>query len=285
VRRVDPDIKIGASAYSEFDGVSDAAESVARMDQHLGTGDPWNRTLTAVAGDAFDYFVLHPYNLPSFLSGGPVTLPPLIDHLDLAEGLRKTVRDLRTLDPTKDVAVTEFGDLLFGGGILGVLLAALMVRVALEERLLMTVRHILVEDNRDEPFANAAAIFVPGPEIAPTYTAMRLMAGTLAGGVLPATTGNERVQAFATLGDDGQNAAVVAVRSHLIEPPGIPRAVDMTLPPGQWDGEVFTLGAPSLLASGARVSLDQARFGPTTGVMRLPGVPANALVIVRLRRV
>ena len=81
----------------------------------------------------------------------------------------------------------------FGEGILGVLLAALMVRVSLEERLLMSVRHILIEDNRDEPFANAAAIFVPGPEVAPSYTAMQLMTGTLAGGVVPATTGNPQV--------------------------------------------------------------------------------------------
>ena len=123
----------------------------------------------------------------------------------------------------------------------------------------MTVRHILIEDNRDEPFANAAAIFVPGPEVAPSYTAMQLMTGTLAGGVVPATTGNPQVQAFATLGDDGQDAAVVVVRSHPIAPAGVPRAVDVTLPPGQWDVEVFTLGAPSLLASNARVSFDQAQ--------------------------
>ena len=210
---------------------------------------------------------------------------PLIEHLALGEGLRQTVRDLRALDSTKGVAVTEFGDLLFVGTFVGVLLAALITRVALEEQFLMSLRHILIEDNTTEPFADAAAILVPGPEMTPAYQAVRLLVDNLTGRVVRADTSHPRLAAFATRERAGGPVTVGLVRYHSIFPPGLPRDVDVVLPPGRWHGTAQTLSAASLLSRGGQIGYSATPVDPAAGVLTLEGVPANALVITRLEPV
>lgn len=49
-----------------------------------------------------------------------------------------------------------------------------VIRVAIEQRLLMAVRHLLIEDDPSGPFANAAAILGPSLEKTPAYHATKL---------------------------------------------------------------------------------------------------------------
>jgi hypothetical protein len=274
VRAVDPTILIGVSAYSTYDGQSDAATAVAPLDQALGTGDPWNARLVRDAGDAF-FFILHPYNLNLF------TLPA--DPLSLAEGLRKTVHDLRALDPSKQSAVTEFGYLSFAGSFLGVLLAAHIVRVAVEEQLLMNLRHILIEDTRSpfEPFAMSAALLPPDHTTMPGYWAMQLLARNLGGDAVPTETTAADLVAFAARDQGGGGVTVVLIRQHTI--PAFSQTAKIALPPGVWSGTIHTLFGPFLTAPRNLIGYDPEPVVQASGVLQLR-VPPHALVVVRLGR-
>jgi hypothetical protein len=290
VRAVDPSIRIGASAFSptiligaDELGGSDVATASAANDR--ATGDPWNIRLVDEAGPDFDFFVLHPYNL--------VTVPffPPQDPLILAESLRLAVHQLRALDPTKQVAVTEFGYLFFAASLLGALLAAQVVRVALEEQLLMTLRHILIEDrtslfNLQEPFANSAAI-LPDPATSgapyrttPGYWALRLLTEYLSGSVVPVRTEVPGLVALASMDPGAGSAAVVLIRNR---PAGITWDVSVALPPGTWRGTATTLSGPVLYTPMTEIGGDRSRLGPATGTVMV-GVPAHALVILALSR-
>jgi hypothetical protein len=295
VRRVDPAILIGASAFAPRIligapdlGGSDAATAFAQNDRL--TGDPWNVRLVREAGPEFDFFILHPYNLE-------VRLAFPDDPLVLAEGLRQTVRELRALDPTKQVAVTEFGSLFFGGSLLGVLLAAQVIRVSLEEQLLMTLRHLLIEDqppvagpvqeallNRREPFAHSAALVPAVPSgghlTMPGYWAMRLLAEHLAGAVVPATTDLPGTVAFATWDQQGGRAAVVMIRHRLF---GLEWTARVGLPPGTWVGTAHTLSGPALFTPFTEIGGDRSGVGPASGSVAVD-VPAHALVVFELSR-
>ena len=100
------------------------------------------------ARDAFDFFVLHPYDFT-------------VDddaRIRLAERARKTVHELRAAAPDKQVAITEYGFLFGGGTLLNAIVTADMTRMAIEEQLSMCVRHILIETDATGPFADSAAI-------------------------------------------------------------------------------------------------------------------------------
>ena len=95
------------------------------------------RAPPADARDAFDFFILHPYDFT-------------VDddaRIRLAERARKTVRDLRAAAPEKGVAITEYGFLFGGGTLLNALVTADMTRMAIEEQLVMTAPH----PHRDRP--------------------------------------------------------------------------------------------------------------------------------------
>jgi hypothetical protein len=290
VRAVDPSIRIGASAFSptiligadELGGL-DVATALAANDR--ATGDPWNIRLVEEAGADFDFFILHPYNL--------VTVPffPPQDPLILAENLRQAVHQLRALDATKQIAVTEFGYLFFAASLLGALLAAQVVRVALEEQLLMTLRHLLIEDrtllfNLQEPFANSAAI-QPDPmtsgatyRTTPGYWAIKLLAESLSGSVVPVRTAVPGLVALTTSDPAAGRAAVVLIRN---QPAGITWDVSVGLPPGTWSGTVATLSGPVLFTPLTEIGGDRSRVGPASGTVTV-GVPAHALVVLALSR-
>jgi len=290
VRSVCPSIRIGASAFSPLIlpgeselGGDDAATAYAWLDSN--SRDPWNVRLLQEAGSDFDFFILHPYDLE-------INLVFPTDPLSLAENLRTTVGQLRGLDRAlrpdqarKDIAVTEFGCLFFAASFLGALLAAQMVRVSLEEQLLITLRHILIEDrispfNLTEPFAMSGAI-LPGPSLMPGYWATRLLVESLSGAVVTARTdGVPGLVAFATYDEPGGAAAVVLIRHKLS---GLTHDVDVALPPGTWRGTAHALSAPALSSPSNEITSDHPRVGPANGSISVV-VPAQSLIVLKLQR-
>ena len=290
VRSVDSSIRIGASAFSPLIltgeselGGDDAATAYAWLDSN--SRDPWNVRLLQEAGSDFDFFVLHPYDLE-------INLVFPTDPRNLAENLRTTVGQLRDLDRAlrpgqarKDVAVTEFGYLFLAGSFLGALLAAHIARVSLEEQLLMTLRHVLIEDrvspfNLTEPFAMSGAI-LPGPSVMPGYWAMRLLVESLSGTVVTAETeGVPGLVAFASHDEPGGEATVVLIRH---KPSGLTYEVDVALPRGTWGGTAHTLSAPALSSPANEISSNHPSVGPASGRVSVV-VPAQSLIVLKLHR-
>ncbi len=229
VHAVDPAVRIGASAYSTYTASVDAAGEVAENDRAGGLA--WNAALVTSASAGFDYFVLHPYDF-----GGTD------ERLLLAERLRKTVHDLRARAPAKPVAVTEFGFLVGGDTLLNALVSADMVRVAIEEKLLMVLRHILVEDNPAGLFANAAAILGPNHLKTPAYDVLQLMASTVRGASV--TTASTLSGVVALAARDGGTASVVVL--DLRAGASASADVEVALPPGDWACATTVLSAPAL---------------------------------------
>lgn len=272
VHAVDPAVLVGASAFAEYDGAADATTAVANVDADLATGDAWNARLVADAADGFDFFVLHPYDFAS-----------VDERLTLAERLRKVVHDLRAFAPEKQVAVTEFGFLFDGDTLLNALVSADMVRVGVEEQLVMTVRHILIEDDPDEPFANAAALLGPTHQRTPGYEALRLLATTLQADAVPVVGSEPDVVVLATRSGDGDTVALAIIDRRL----GLmlaPVTVAISLPAdGTWAGEQQVLSGASILARAQDTTLLATPVGATRDTLRI-ALPVNALAVVRLTR-
>ena len=270
VRAVAPSLRIGAPATSQYDGSSDAMTAVGDVDVRAG-GDPWNARLVADAGGAFDFWILHPYDFS-------------VDdeaRMHLAERLRKTVRDLKRAAPDKPVAVTEFGFLFGGGTLLNALVTADMTRVAIEEQLLLDVRHILIEEDPRGPFADSAAIG-PGDAEKPGYYAAQLLAAQLLDTAVPlagvrdgALVPDGTLVALATRDAATRRLAVVVIDRRLDD--GAARQVRLTLPPGAWSAHATTLGGDTLAATTVRLA--DADLGSASGSLRLT-VPAHALVLL-----
>jgi hypothetical protein len=290
VRQVDPAISIGASAFSPQILIGErgvnGTNAFDASSQKDPDGDPWNVRLAHDAADAFDYFVLHPYNLTRnpFAPGDPTIL---------AEQLERTIDELQAIAPSKRVAVTEFGYLFRSGGILGVLLAAHVIRVAIEKKVMMVLRHILIEDqppasdplseislNLREPFADSAAIMSAGRVLMPAYGAMSLLRSTLAGDYVPATTNVPGLVAFATRDSSADRLAVVLARSKYA---GQPWEASIALPAGAWDARTTIIHASRLYAPYDRVQYDHSASTGLVGT-HLVTVSAHALVVVEYRR-
>lgn len=233
VRRVDPDIAIGVAAMSEFGREDDAATAVALHDQE--TGAAWNPTLCERAGEAFDFFALHPYDFTTRTGA----------RLALAERTRQVVHGLRALAPDKAIALTEYGTLFDAGTLLNALITADMVRVAVEEQLLMALRHILIEDDPGGPFAESAAILGAERRLTPGYHAVRMLAATLAEVAVPVAPGIDGLEALATRSAAGDRAGVVFIDKRR---EGGPMPVEVALPDGRWTGTVTTLTGASVTA-------------------------------------
>ena len=271
VHAIDPKIMIGASAYSSFDGTSDAAKEIGELDRKLGTAEAWNGRLVIDAGKGFDFFVLHPYDF----SGND-------SRLHLAERLRKTVRDLRALAPDKGIAITEFGFLLGGDTLLNAVVSADFVRVATEEQLVMSLRHILIEDDATGPFANSAAILGPGHETQPGYHVMRLLASALQTTSVPASLPIDDVVALATRDATGGTLGLALIDRRPDTGDERPVVVDVTLPEGSFHGIVSTLTGDAPTAAGSDVKVSEAPI-EAHGSARL-AVPMHGLAIVLLKK-
>jgi hypothetical protein len=164
------------------------------------------------------------------------------------------------------------------------LLAALITRVALEEQLLMSLRHVLIEDNTTEPFADAAAILTPGPRKTAAYEAVHLLVENLTGRVIRAETHHRRLAAFATREGSRGPITIGLVRYHLVPGLGPLRIVQIALPPGRWGRTAYTLSTLGLLSGGGQIDQTETAVGLAARTLKLPA-PANALVIARLQKV
>jgi hypothetical protein len=264
VRAAAPSLLIGAAATSQYDGSTDAMTAVGDIDAAAG-GDPWNARLLADARDGFDFFILHPYDFT-------------VDddaRIRLAERARKTVHDLRAAAPEKQVAITEYG-LLFGGGtLLNALVTADMTRMAIEEQLLMSVRHILIETDGTGPFADSAAI---GPQLEkkPGYFASQLLR-RLQPIALPVgdVVADGTLVALASRDAASLHLAVVIIDRRTDDGPA--RELRLSLPHGRFAVTASTLTAATLAATSVEVT--DADLGRASGSVHVT-VPAHALVVL-----
>ena len=265
VRAANPALLIGAPATSQYDGTSDAMDAVGDVDALAG-GDPWNARLLSDAGDAFDFFVLHPYDFT-------------VDddaRVRLAERARKTVRDLRAAAPTKQVGITEYGFLFGGGTLLNAIVTADMTRMAIEERLLLCVRHILIETDASGPFADSAAI---GPSLAekPGWFASELVR-RLQPVALPTSAdlaADGTLVALPTRDDAMTHLVVLFVDRRTDDGPA--RTVRLALPAGRYAAHASTLTGATLAATDVTVS--DGDLGTARGSLNVV-VPAHSVVVL-----
>ena len=262
VRAANPSLLIGAPATSQYDGTSDAMDAVGDVDAQLAH-DPWNRRLLSDAHDAFDFFVLHPYDFT-------------VDddaRMRLAERARKTVRDLRAAAPDKQVAITEYG-FLFGGGTLhNAIVTADMTRMAIEEQLPLLVRHILIETEMG-PFADSAAIG-QGLALSPAYDALQLLSMFQDAVAFPTPdlASDGTLVALPARKPDG--SALVLLIDRRVDD-GAPRRVRVTLPSGSFDVSTPTLsGALDDRSTRADFTPSQTVSGSVS-----VSVPAHSVVIL-----
>jgi hypothetical protein len=264
VRAANPSLLIGAPASSQYDGASNAMDAVGDVDATAG-GDPWNARLLSDARDAFDFFVLHPYDFT-------------VDddaRMHLAERARKTVRDLRAAAPDKQIAITEYGFLFGGGTLLNALVTIDMTRMAAEEQLLMSVRHILIETDASGPFADSAAIG-PGLQIEPGALAAELLdeLGDVAFPVGELVADGSLV-ALATRASTTGELRILILDRRIDDGP--PRDVRITLPQGHYRPVTATLAGASL--ADKTPTLTHAALDSDNGSARV-SVGAHSAVLV-----
>jgi hypothetical protein len=264
VHAVDPRVRVGASTHSDFDGKTDAAQ------------DPWNAALLSGARGAFDFFVLHPYVLPAFISGSP-DAPQ--DRVALVDGLTKTVRDLHAAAPEKGIAVTEYGAFLGGDTLDAALLAADVVRVAVAEGLEMALRHLLVADDPLEPFASGGSVLGPLHTETPAYRAMQLLASSLEAVAVHATTDDAGFGVLATRDAAQRRLAIIVVDRHAMRVTDSP-TFSVDLPPGRWNGTMRALHGSGPDAHAADVRLDASPIAATGPLV--VQAPAGALTVIAL---
>lgn len=265
VRAIDAHIVIGAPAYSSYDGSSNAAMEPGDVDR-TRSGDPWDQRLVTSARDAFDAFVLHPYDLG-------------IGHtaVNLGARLEKTIADLRALAPDKGIAITEFGALRGGNTLMNVVLSADVIRVAVGAGARMVLRHVLIEDNADEPFATAATILGPDHDTTPGYALMQLLATTFSGHAVPTPEIAPDIEAMASRTDAGALAVLLVDRRPDASSGGT--RVSVVLPEGRFHGTLHILSGDSLDAT--RVTLTAEAVETAQGTLGVT-LPPNGVAVVSL---
>lgn len=264
VRAAAPSLLVGAAATSQYDAASSAMDAVGDVDAAAG-GDRWNARLLSDARDAFDFFVLHPYDFS-------------VDddaRIHLAERARKTVRELRAAAPDKQVAITEYGFLFGGGTLLNAIVTADMTRMAVEEQLLACVRHILIETDASGPFADSAAI---GPSLqkeAGYFAAALVRRLQPIAFVTPQLDADGTLVALPTRDEAGAHLAVLLVDRRIDDGPA--RDVRLSLPHGAFAARASTLSAATLASTA--VTVDDADLGRASGSIHVV-VPAHSVVLL-----
>jgi hypothetical protein len=265
IKEVDPAIRVGAPALTDVLGMPmDPATAISDVDRDLGTGDAWNPTLLAVAGADFDVFVLHIYDFS--------TSP---ERVRLADELAHSIDALRSLGGTQAFAVTEFGTLFDGDTQLSALISADFVRVAAEQGVLASLRHILIEDQPSGLFATSAAILGETHLLTPGYHAMALLAEALQPVAVAWTSPLSDVVVLATRDEATQALGIAVIDRRLAQTPvdlGLP------LPAGHWHGTQTIESADSLTS--AEIELQRTDVD-ATGELALT-LPANGLAVVHL---
>jgi hypothetical protein len=269
IRGVDPTIKIGAPVPATYDGVSDAAQSLGDVDSEMNDGDPWSPRLLSDAASAFDFFVLHPYDFTTSDA-----------RLELAEDTRKAIHDLRALAPSKGIGITEFGFLLNGDTDLDAIVSADMVRVALEEDVLLVTRHVLIEDDLTEAFATNALIGGASHRLSPAYAVDAALATVVPGATLVPIAAQPAadVVVLALAGSDG-SIGVVAIDRR--DNPTTETDLGVVLPGGAWTAAIDTW-VPTATTEDTSVPMTTAT-SPATAVLPLH-LGLNGIAIARLTR-
>lgn len=263
-KKVDPAILVGAPALTDVLGTAnDPATAVSTVDQKLGTGDAWNPTM--IAQSEADFFVLHIYSF-----GG------MTDRVRLADTLREAVHALRGLGAQK-FAVTEYGTLFDAETQLNAIISVDMVRVAAEEGLLASLRHIMIEDRPSGLFANSAAILGEQHDLMPGYHAMAAMAQALQPVVVGVSSPEPEIVALATR-DEATTKLGIAIADRRLA--SSPAAFSIALPAGSWSGELVIHAASSVTGADATVERTTVKASGAISV----NLPASAIAIIRLNR-
>ncbi len=267
VKAIDPDILVGAPALSDVIGTpqQDPATAISPVDAQHATNEAWNPTLVALAGEHFDFWVVHTYSV-----GMDET------RVRLADELRHTVERLRTLSD-HPVAVTEFGTLFDSGTLMNALISADFVRVAVEERLVMNLRHLLIEDVPSGLFATSAAILGLEHRLMPGYHAMALLATALREQAVPAGGPEAEVKVLATR-TAARDALGIALVDRRYE--GQTMRVRIPLPAGAWRGRLSVLAGASLTAADSAVTLETTTVEASNSIDVT--LPLHALVVLDL---
>ncbi|HEU4612778.1 MAG TPA: hypothetical protein VFS15_11900 [Kofleriaceae bacterium] len=266
IKQVDPTILVGAPALTDVLGMeNDPATALSDVDRDLGTGDAWNPTLLAAAGDAFDFLVLHIYSFGA-----------MPDRVRLADQLRDAIDKLRGLG-AKAFAITEFGTLFDAETQLNALISADFVRVAAEEGALASLRHILIEDEPSGLFANSAAILGEQHELTPGYHAMAALAEAVQPIAVRWTSPEPEVVVLATR-DEASSAIGLAIIDRRLAMTPIDLAVP--LPAGTWDGELMIESASSVTGLDTTVERSEVHADGELAIT----LPPSGLAVVRLTR-
>jgi hypothetical protein len=262
---VDPDVIVGAAAMSEYaaETPDDALTAVASHDE--ATGDAWNPRLAVDAGDAIGAWVLHPYDFSA-----------QDDRVLLAERTRTLAHGLAAI-ADRPIAVTEFGTFFDADTMLNAILTAEFVRVGVEEQWLTVMRHILIEDDPDEPFAQSAAVLGPDHALTPGGEVAALLAEHLRAQAAVVEPPADDLAALATIAADDLAIVLIDRRTRATDPS---RTIELSLPDGTWRGAAISLSAAGLTSRDvARDSIDVSGQGSVQ-----LAVPPTSVTIVGLAR-
>ncbi len=274
VRAFDARVRIGAAALTPLFG-EDIATAAGEGDREhaaaTGTLVPaWNATLAASARGAFDFWTLHPYAMQR------------ADWLSLPALARAQVHALRALAPEVDVAVTEVGFLLGGETWASARAWIELVAMAADEGLCLLMRHLLIEDDENGPFANGALIAGPDARPSPAYHAMAAVSAALRGEriecVYDAIGVMCTLHALGACDETTGSAAFVVWRSDDGLASGAAR---VTLPDGYATRAVTTLTAASLDATAVTTTTMPHAIGAARPTV---DVPTHGLVVVHAAR-
>lgn len=253
VRAVDPSMRIGAAALGGLFDDEDPRDAVAATDAEEGSDAPWNPTLCALAGDAFDFWCAHVY-----------VVEPTEARSRLSDRVDATLAALAAVD-ARPCALTEHGFFLGADTLRNAVASAQVLAVCAARDALYAARHLLIEDDPTGPFASCAAILGPDRRRTPAWHATRMIAEVLAGRVVPCDG------AVATVAD-GAIALAVGARHG-----GLAR---VALPPGVWQGEAKVL---------CDNDIDAREVAPTRLAVRASGelqvtLPGPSVLALSLRR-
>src|SRR5262249_26048792 len=147
-------------------------------------------------------------------------------------------------------AVTEYGFLIGGGTMMNVVATADVVRVAVEERAIVALRHVLIEDDPTEPFAESAEILGATHAEQPSFQAMKRIAETLQNKAVSTSTANANLTALATCDDAMHTLGVVIVDRRVDGGDDPPMPIALALPSGAFDATITTLHGDALSSEG-----------------------------------
>jgi hypothetical protein len=253
VRAVDPSMRIGAAALGGLFDDEDPRDAVAATDAEEGSAAPWNPTLRALAGDAFDFWCAHVY-----------VVEPTEARSRLAARVDATLAALGEIDG-RPCALTEHGFFLGADTLRNAIASAQVVAVCAARDALYAARHLLLEDDPTGPFASCAAILGPDRRRTPAWHATRMIAEALEGRVVPCAG------AVASAAEGTIGLALGARHAGLAR---------IALPPGRWRGEASVLSDHNVDAREVAPARTEVQ---ASGELRVP-LPGPSVLAVTLRR-